>query len=117
MQRDDDYIRNLLLEIEISPDIFFLAPLTMSANKDDEKKHYHCELLCDAGLLTTSNNGVYRMTNQGHDYLEAIRSDTIWEKTKAGAAAIGGVTIGMMKEIAISYLKQEAAEKLGIQLK
>lgn len=56
------------------------------------------------------------MTNQGHDYLAAIRSDTMWNKTKEGAAAIGGVTIGMMKDIAIGYVKQEAKEKLGLDL-
>ena len=54
------------------------------------------------------------MTNQGHDYLEAIRSDTVWNKTKQGAAEVGGMTLGMMKDLAIAYFKQEVAGKLGI---
>ena len=66
--------------------------------------------------MTRVSDSGYRMTNAGHDYLDAIRSDTIWKKTKDGAAELGGVTLGMMRDIAIGYLKQEAATKLGISL-
>ena len=64
--------------------------------------------------MTKVSDSGYRMTNQGHDYLEAIRSDTVWNKTKQGAAEVGGMTLGMMKDLAIAYFKQEVAGKLGI---
>jgi hypothetical protein len=117
VRRDNEYIRELLFEIEAEPSHLFLAPLTLGGSEEEAKKHYHAELLCDAGFLSQENEGgVYRMTSQGHDYLDAIRSDTVWKKTKDGATAIGGATLGMLGELAKAYLKQEAAEKLGITL-
>lgn len=86
------------------------------SSTDEEREYaYHVNLICDAGFMTQISNSGFRMTNQGHDYLDAIRSDTIWAKTKTGAAELGGTTLGMMKDIAVAYLKQEAAEKLGIE--
>ncbi|WP_299855402.1 DUF2513 domain-containing protein [uncultured Roseobacter sp.] len=116
MVRDDDYIRELLLEAEASKDPFILATLAMSAPPEDVKRHVHAELLADAGLFQELNDGVFRITNYGHDYLAAIRDDTIWKKTKAGAAKIGGTTLGMMGELALTYLKQKASEQLGVSL-
>jgi hypothetical protein len=66
--------------------------------------------------MTFSGGHSYRLTNQGHDYIGAIKNETIWKKTKEGALQVGGVTLGMMKDIAIAYLKQEAAERLGLSL-
>jgi hypothetical protein len=56
------------------------------------------------------------MTNCGHDYLDAIRSDTVWAKTRSGAASVGGVTLGIMRDMAVAYLKREVSEKLGLSL-
>ena len=116
MRRDDDYIRQMLLDIEASSELYMVAPLHMSMTADEEKKHQHAELLCDAGLLAAVNKGVYRMTNQGHDYLTVIRDQTVWAKTKSGAAAIGGASLGILKDLAIAYIKKEATTKLGINL-
>ncbi|SOC17033.1 uncharacterized protein DUF2513 [Rhodobacter sp. JA431] len=56
------------------------------------------------------------VASAGHDYLDAIRDEGIWQKTKEGAAKMGGVTLGIMKDIAVVYMKEAAAEKLGITL-
>lgn len=117
MKRDDDYIRQMLMELEESDEIHMVATLHMSSSQAGLKRHEHAELLCDAGLFQRVNaGGVYRMTNQGHDYLATIRSDTVWSKTKQGAAKIGGASLGMLMDLAIAYAKQEASEKLGIKL-
>ncbi len=88
----------------------------MGASPEETKRYQHAELLCDAGFFEAVNEGVYRMTNQGHDYLEAVRNNTIWEKTKVGASVIGGATLNIMKDLAVAYLKQEAKAKLGLDL-
>lgn len=116
MVRDDDFIRDLLLEAESSSDPYILAPLYGGAAQEDTIRHVHAELLCDAGYFDSRNDGVYRITNQGHDYLAAIKNDTIWNKTKEGAASVGGVTLGVMKDMAVAYLKRELAEKTGLSL-
>ena len=116
MTRDDDFIRQLVLEAEASKDIYLMAVMTLSPSPEDLQRHFHAELLSDVGYFEAVNDGVYRMTNQGHDYAQAIRSNEIWEKTKSGAATLGGTTLGMMKDLAVGYVKQHAAEKLGIAL-
>lgn len=116
MARDDDLIRSMLMEYEQGNNIYLMAFLSLNPDQEDLKRHQHAELLCDAGYFEAVNDGVYRMTNQGFDFLEVIKSDSIWSKTKAGAATLGGVTLGMMKDIAVVYVKQEAADKLGIRL-
>ena len=116
MKRDDDYIREMLFDVEASDEIYLTAPLFLSMTPDQEKLHQHAELLCDAGFFEAVNKGVYRMTNQGHDYLGVIRSNSVWGKTKKGAAKIGGASLGILKDIAVAYAKQEASEKLGLKL-
>jgi len=116
VKRDDDFIRSLVLEAEASKDIYLLAVMTLNPDPEDLKRHFHAELLCDAGFFEAVNDGVYRMTNQGHDYAQVIQSNEIWEKTKSGAATLGGTTLGMMRDLAVGYVKQQAAEKLGIAL-
>lgn len=114
MKRDDDYLRQIMLNLENSDETMFDAPLFLSMSLEDSKLQYQAQLSCDAGLMVEINDGVFRMTSQGHDYLDAIRDDGIWRKTKDGAATVGGVTLGMMKEIAIALMKQKLSEKLGI---
>lgn len=116
MTRDDEYIRELLFEIEAQEYPYVMVSKTISPAPETVKRNYHIELLCDAGLMTFVSGSAYRLSNQGHDYIEAIRNDTIWRKTQEGARQVGGVTLGIMKDIAVAYLKQEAATKLGITL-
>ena len=62
------------------------------------------------------DSGIFRLTNQGHDYLAAIRDDGIWQKTKEAASSAGGVGLGVMKDIAVAYVKQELSTRLGMAL-
>ncbi|MEP6355829.1 MAG: DUF2513 domain-containing protein [Hyphomicrobiales bacterium] len=116
MKRDDEFIRELLFEFEASNDLYLIAHVSQSASDDDKKRYLHAELLCDAGFFEAVNKGLYRMTNQGYDYLEVIRDNSIWEKTKSGAELIGGATLGILKELAVAYAKDAAKTKLGIDL-
>lgn len=113
MKRDLSLSRDILLELELSENWTF----QVEANSDDNiESQYHLELLKDAGFLEVMGKYSYRMTSKGHDFLDATRDDIVWSKTKTGAAKVGGMTLGMMKDLALAYVKQEAAEKLGIQL-
>lgn len=117
MKRNDDLIRSLLIEYEANDDWLILAEGdTKSASKKEREIGYHQILMADEGLLTRVSSSALRITSYGHDYLDAIRSDNVWDKTKLGAAKVGGMTLGMMKDLAVAYLKQEAAEKLGVTI-
>ena len=112
MTRDDDYLRDLLIKFEAQED----WKIYIHETHDDGKRMYHALLLCDAGFMERMTDACYRMTNDGHDYLVAIKNNDVWQKTKEGAAKIGGATLGIMKDIAIAYLKQKTSETLGISL-
>lgn len=106
----------MLIEFEESDEKLFLAIPTMDEDAEDAKKYYHAKLLCDAGMLEEVNRGVFRMTSHGHDYVETIKSDTIWKKTKKISASAGSTTIGIMYEIAVSLAKKEISARLGVSI-
>ncbi|MEX3316480.1 DUF2513 domain-containing protein [Sulfitobacter sp. PS-8MA] len=137
MKRDLDEIRRLLLVVEACDDprgkAFFWKDEKKLGNwgfkadpfpqADELNAHldYQIGLLEQAGFVTRRAVGAnapnfVEITYKGHDYLDAIRSDTVWDKTTAGVAKVGGMSLDMIKELAIAYMKQEAAEKLGIKL-
>jgi hypothetical protein len=92
MKRDMELIRKLLFNIEENHRDFSLNGIALEGY-DTETLGYHCELLYEAGLVSEYNpvlTGaglldffVGGITWQGHDYLELIRDDDVWEKTKA----------------------------------
>ncbi|MGB0900197.1 DUF2513 domain-containing protein [Halocynthiibacter sp.] len=116
MKRDDDFLRDLLFEFEEQKDWLILVPEWLGMPEDERRKQYHVLLLSDAGLVVGVGNSTYRLTAGGHDYLDVIRNEAVWERTKVGIAQVGGMTLGMIKDLAIAYTKQVAAEKLGIEL-
>lgn len=116
MKRDYDFIRQIVLELEASDETVIIPAIVSDEAMQDEKLFYHVQLLQDAQLMKHQGNGQFRLTNQGHDFVEAIKSETIWKKTKDGALSVSGMTLAMVKDLAIAYLKQEAKKKLGIDL-
>lgn len=116
MKRDDDLIRALLLEAEASEQPWLLANIHLSSPPGELRRHEHAKLLCDAGFFQEVRKDVFRITNQGHDYLAAIRDDGIWKKTKEAVSTTGNVSLGIMRDIAVSYVKQELTTRLGIAL-
>ena len=67
MKRDDDYIRELLLKTEEDDNPQIVAVKTLNPSPEDSKRNYHVDLLTDAGFMVQVGEGVYRLTNQGHD--------------------------------------------------
>lgn len=117
MKRDDDLIRLMMFEVEAADDWRLLEAgvIQTSLSPEENRRAYHAILLCDAGLFAQVERGVYRLTSTGHDYISAVRDDTIWKKTKGAASLVGGASLQLMGSIATGYIKQELT-KLGIPL-
>lgn len=114
MQRDDEYIRDLLFEIEEQDDYLMLIPQTLNS---DRKKIYHAQLLCDSGYMIQISDAGYRLTSQGHDFISSIRDEGIWNKTKAAVAETGGnVTLEVLKSLAYGFLKKKISDHTGVEL-
>lgn len=67
--------------------------------------------------LATYGKHYFTVTWQGHDYLDAIRDDSIWKKTKKAVIETGGnATLEITKALALGFLKQKIEKHTGITL-
>lgn len=91
MKRNMDLVREILLEIEKSCVSTVIRNLRIDGY-DTETIAYHCKILHEAGLVSEykpiyADNGLFAfsvggLTWEGNDYLDKIRDNTIWKKTK-----------------------------------
>lgn len=125
-KRDMDLIRDLLLAIEggrltyqaIEPAQAEMLGIEIEPGQpfsDREDLRYHLELLDDAKFIAGHGVSggwwiVERMTWSGHEFLDTIRDDDVWKKTKAVAGKVGGASVSFLWEIA----KAEVKMKLGL---
>ncbi|MDE0508892.1 MAG: DUF2513 domain-containing protein [Gammaproteobacteria bacterium] len=115
MKRDDDFLRELLIQMEESNDRIFIVPNTLDGA--NSKEIHHILILCDYGYAEQLNDHAYRLTAHGHDFIDSIRDDSVWEKTKAAVAETGGnATIEMIKTLATGFLKKKVSEHTGIEI-
>ena len=93
MQRDMELIRKILFAIEEKyVDTALMSHQLTIDGYDMKTIAYHCAILHDAGLVYDykghySENelqffGVGRLTWDGHELLDKIKCDTVWNKTK-----------------------------------
>lgn len=114
--RDLELIREILIWMESG------APDNSQPSADDEKRFaYHCQLMDEIQLIKAAimtrpgNNGmmeaqravVQKLLWKGQETLEAMRNDTVWNKTKAvmtdkGIPALFDVIVAAAK----GYAKQ-----------
>jgi len=80
---------------------------------------YQLYLMHDAGLIEGNGykSGIFFITNQGHDFLDAIRDEGLWQKTKDTVSETGGnATLEIVKALAIGFLKKKIAQQTDIDL-
>lgn len=124
MKRDMDLVRSILLAFENDESSRQGKKVVAGLAKDDQIS-MHLDLLEDAGFIESKvtqmgpagmsfHNG-WRLTWEGHEFIEKIRDPEVWKKTKAGATKVGSWGIKLMSDIATGIIKARAAE-LGIPI-
>lgn len=113
MERDMDLARDILRAVEQGP--YGAVNNRSFVDQDPKVVAYHIELLEQAGLIEASiarANGagavaanVQQLTWDGHEFLEAVRNDTIWAKAKQKA---GSASFELLLAAAIALAKQAA---------
>lgn len=117
MKRDMDLIRAILLAVEDSPSGRMWSGQIPGYTQD--QLDYHVELANEAGLIDASlmmPHGfvVRRLTFAGYEFLDAARSDTMWNKAKDTLLKnTGTLTLEAMKT-ALSVLMKHAATSIGM---
>jgi hypothetical protein len=120
MTRNLEIVRAILKELESQEGMEFVQHFTIE-NATNEEIVYHLKLMIQKGLIEGEIHGDPRqgwyplirgMTWEGHDFLNATKSETVWEKIRAKAAEVGSdLTIEIAKELGKRYL----AQQFGIQ--
>lgn len=117
LKRDDDLIRTLLFAAENFERAEFARNFYKGDDATSEQSVYHIRLCCDAGYMADLGGGKrFKLTNDGHDFLAAVRDDDVWSKTKSEAKKVGGVTLDMLTEIAKSLVKARLSEALRLPI-
>lgn len=116
MKRDLDLIRELLVQFEELPlNSFLNASKIELPGWGSDQIIYHCILMDEAGLIVGKDAShmqgkhilVVRLTAAGHDYLDAVRDNTVWNKVKKQAADQGlSISIDMAKALAMMTIRQ-----------
>jgi predicted TIM-barrel fold metal-dependent hydrolase len=112
MKRDIDLLRNILLNVESD------GKLGIPGDHSNEEMAEHVQQLLEAhlveGQVVRNHVGIpfgwaiTRLTSAGHDFLDATRNPSFWEKTKGYVTKnMPGWTLSIVKEVAERYLKGE----------
>lgn len=115
MKRNMDLIRAILLDAEtnvVDESDFYMPEIKGYSEKEVS---YHNGIMSDAGLIDTyrtadKTNGVQyyvkRLSWYGHEFLDAARNDTVWNKAKDTAKSKGlDLGIDLMKDLLVSTAK------------
>ena len=114
MKRDMDLCRKILFAIEEQYVDTALYGLEVEGYSIQQVA-YHCKILHDAGLISNykgyfASNRLYdfavgSLTWDGHEFLDKIRQDTIWNKTKDVITQKGlPMVLDVVKEISQSIV-------------
>ncbi|CAN5368102.1 DUF2513 domain-containing protein [soil metagenome] len=113
MKRDMDVIRAILLAVESRGPTSTYEHFQLEGY-DPEVTDYHVGKLAEAGLLkaqfvfgTAPRAIVTELTWQGHEFLDAIRSASVWQRIKNRVTSEGGsIPFEVLKPLAIAYAKE-----------
>ncbi len=111
MKRNWDVIRGILSRLEELPNTDSSLDLSDFPKDQAYEYSYHFELLIEAGLvegqmakaLGAGPHDFFadRLTWSGHEFLDSIKSDTVWEKTKKTFTSKGiDMTFDLVKKVA-----------------
>jgi hypothetical protein len=118
MVRNMDLIREILLKTEeVTPDKSMNYNLLESKDKISEQEYiYHVMLLKEAGyidaILKPSEGDILfgglikRLTWEGHEFLDNIREQSVWNKVKDKIKSHGGtVSVSLLTELAKNLMR------------
>ena len=115
MKRDMELVRAILIELEQCPDQGDCHEIHIPDHTDDEISS-HVELMQEAGLVEAIDFSSFdgkcwkpqRLTWDGHEFLDAVRSDTVWAKAKDKVMSTTGTLTLEALKVALSTVVRQA---------
>ena len=125
MKRDLDLARRILIKIEAELPPMQVGTFTPSAFSVENKEEWdwileHFRLLADAGFIEKGSlsSGGYTLrgiTWAGHEFLDSIRDEEVWRRTKEGANKVGSWSLETLSEIARAIAKKKLRDLTDMQ--
>lgn len=120
MKLNTDCMRDILLAVEqanYEERLSFDTLHERIPKHSEEDLHYCLVKLDEAGLLEVTTvpvmrqhlpaiKSVHYLTMSGHEFLENIKSDNVWNKTKNIAKNVGSFSISTLKDISVSVISE-----------
>jgi hypothetical protein len=110
VQRNMDLIRKLLMEIEAEPAMDGNTEFKFDTvdGYSPEQTEYAVKMLIQAGFVegNSATNCVSSLTWNGHEFLDNIKDEGIWAKTKKQLSGFPGVALSVVAQIAQSEVKK-----------
>ena len=127
MKRDMDLCRKILFAIEDQYEDSDIINLQVEGYRTAQVV-YHCKLLEDAGLIENYYDSygddeleffcVGALTWEGHEYLDKIRSDTVWNQTKEVITKKGlPMVLDTIKQVATAVISSMTEGAITAMLK
>lgn len=128
MKRDFDLIREILLDIEKNVPA---VPQDLGYHFEHEDRDavaFALYLMAQKGLIHDAydigDHGTHESDSYGHpkltwegcDFLDAVRDDEIWQKTKLGVTKAGSFTFDVLKALAKGLIKTKIEQHTGVRL-
>ena len=117
MKRDMNLIRDLLFQIEKGSVEQTSTDLDPPEGISPEEVVYHIEILRGSHLINFSsqskgiNGSIFTelsLTWEGHEFLDSIRSNSVWNTVKKRLKHLGGTaTLEIIKELAVKITKTQ----------
>lgn len=128
MKLDITCVRDILLYVEKLPfnSVAYISDINDEYPKySEEELTYTCLKLIEGGYLSGVTLPMMRsylpelqcitcMTFEGHQFLETIRPETVFEKTKNTLSSVGTFSFDIVSKIGTSLLTQLAKSALGM---
>jgi hypothetical protein len=130
MKRDMDLVRKILRIFEERDKVSLAKKLDIDGYAPDCVE-YHLHLMVQADLLedptaelqrsftvggrmTAVHSGGLSLTWAGHDFLDASRNESTWEKAKRAAGTAGGMSFDVLKAVLIGLATAAAKKAAGL---
>lgn len=114
MKRNWDVIRKIMIKLEEIPSESGQLDSDAICGVDDEAAFYHMRMMIEAGLavggcpetLGRCHGYLLRLTWDGHELLDKIRRDSVWNKVKETARSKSiDLSIDVVKSVARSVIE------------
>lgn len=120
MHRDDNLLRQLMLDLEQASTCVTKSHIVKGFTQ--EQVGYHLALILKSGFaegigpayLSDGSDPtipsaviIKRLTPDGHDFISNLRDDAVWATVKERAKAVGGsVSLEVLKQLSVVVVKQ-----------